>query len=399
MLYFGMVGADTEGMASNGPGEPEVGLARLLETPEPLAPGTALTAAAARFTSERWTALPVVEDGRLVGLITARGVLAAMTSGSDGVCRDVVRPATALPVSTPLEEALWLLRRDDVEVLPVLGLDGRYRGLLAPHRVLQAVEDGLRPRVVGGMATPVGVHLTSVHHRGGVGDLPLVMTGFVMVAMMYAARFAVAAGMALASDDPVQIVLGQFGASSGLASPGAVPWLGEAMVLLLFLTFVRLSPLAGFHSGEHQTVHAVERGLPLALEPVAAMPRPHPRCGTNLALLAALVLGLAQMISNQASLLACLPLLVALVYWKRLGSWVQAVFTTRPARPQELQSGIDAARMLLNQHRRQPGYRAPLWLRIWNRGLLQVLAGAWLAYLMGGWASRLAGWAVARSTL
>jgi len=399
MLYFGMVGADTDAIAGTGSAEPDIGLARLLESPSPLTPTTALTAAAARFTSERWTALPVVDDGRLVGLVSARGVLAALTTGSDGVCRDVVRPATALPLSTPLEEALWLLRRDDVEVLPVLDLDGRYRGLLSPQRVLQAVEDGLRPRLVGGMATPVGVHLTSVHHRGGVGDFPLVMTGFLMVALMYAARVTVTAGMALAADDPVQMVLSQLGGSVGLATPGVVPWFGEAMVLLLFLTFVRLSPLAGFHSGEHQTVHAVERGLPLALEPVAEMPRPHPRCGTNLALVAALVLGLAQMVADGASLTACLPLIVALLYWRRLGHWVQALFTTRPARPHELQSGIDAARMLLNQYRRAPGYRAPLWRRIWNRGLVQVLAGAWLAWWIGGLAGRLAGWAITRSTL
>lgn len=399
MLYCGMIGADTEAMASNGSGEPAVGLGRLLETPEPLAPDTALSTAAARFTSQRWSALPVVEDGRLVGLVTSRGVLAALTSGSEGVCREVVRPATALPLSTPLDEALWLLRRDDIEVLPVLGLDGRYLGLLSPQRVLQAVEDGLRPRLVGGMATPIGVHLTSVNHRGGVGDLALVMTGFLMVVMMGVARAAVATGFALTSADPAQMVLAQFGGSVGLATPGTVPWGSELLVLLLFLTFVRLSPLAGYHSGEHQAVHAVERGLPLALELVGTMPRPHPRCGTNLALLAGLALGLVEMIRQGASLVSCLPILAALLYWRALGHWVQALFTTRPAREHELQSGIDAARMLLTRYRRQPGYRAPVWKRIWNRGLLQVVAGAWLAYALGGLLGRLAGWAITRSTL
>ena len=399
MLYFGMVGADTDPTVSSGPGEPESGLERLLETPEPLSPNAALTVAAARFTSERWTALPVVEDGRLVGLVNERGVLGALTRDGGGECRDALRPATSLPVTTPLEEALWLLRRDDVELLPVIGLDGRYRGVISPQRVLQAVEDGLKPRLVGGMATPLGVHLTSVHLRGGVGDVALVMTGFMMAAMLYVSRLTVAAGMALAADDPMRVVLGHLAIDPGLAPAGQVAWFGQALVVLLFLSLLRLSPLAGYHSGEHQTVHAVERGLPLAVEQVATMPRPHPRCGTNLTVLAVLVLGMVDLASNQAPLTAYLLPAIGLLYWRRLGHWVQALFTTRPARPRELQSGIDAARMLLNRYRRQPSYHAPLLLRIWNRGLLQVLAGVWLASWMGGLVARFAGWVMLRSTL
>ncbi len=373
-------------------------LARLLDRPEPLSPEAPLTIASARLRGSDLPGLPVVQEGRLVGLIGEQAVLGAVSAaGEPPTCRDWIQPATAVPVTTPPEEAVWLLSRDEVDLLVVLDLDGRYLGVVTRRRMIDAVEEGRRPRVVGGLATPLGVHLTSVHHRGGVGDVSLMLTGLYFHVLLLAASGLVVAVRALFGADPVLAVLQQM--SPTLLAIGAVPEPSPGVYLAVtavFLTLLRLSPLAGYHSGEHQTVHALERGLPLEYEAVRTMPRPHPRCGTNLVVLLTLLMALFGAIRGGQGVVVWLPLVMALLAWRAVGRLVQAWFTTRPASRRQIESGIRAAKMLLARHQRQPQRRANALARIWNRGILQVGLGVTLAFYAWRGLVGLAAWMAMR---
>jgi hypothetical protein len=157
---------------------------------------------------------------------------------------------------------------------------------------------------------------------------------------------------------------------------------------LIFLLLLRLSPIAGYHAAEHQVVHALERSEPLVVETVRAMPRVHPRCGTNLVAGALLLtLGAAVFAPLLRRLLGdsdgemagyILAIFPALVWWRSVGGWLQQHFTTRPATDAQIESGIRAARELLRAHDRAPF--APLrgrrvLLRFWRMGFLQIMGG------------------------
>jgi hypothetical protein len=151
-----------------------------------------------------------------------------------------------------------------------------------------------------------------------------------------------------------------------------------AIALALFLVALRFSPLAGFHAAEHQTVNAIEQGEPLDLETVAAMPREHPRCGTNLmALLFSAQLLLPLLAEKPLWLLPTLAVLW--LSWRKVGGKLQRFFTTKPARRYQLLSGLRAGEALMRAYQLQPAYRASRWKRFWNSGLLQILAGGAVA--------------------
>ncbi len=389
-------------MKAKTPAAPEPALTGLLQTPEPLPPDAPVTVAAALLRKADLPALPVVDDDRLVGLVSQRSLLGAVPAlgrGDGGSSRELLQPATSVPITTPVEDALWLLRREDIEILVVVGLDGRYLGVLTAKRLVDALEDNRRPNVVGGMATPLGVYLTSAHHRGGVGDLPLVLTGLYLTILLSLARLVAVVVVALLSGDPMTGFLSETtNALVSLQAVGQPTSVVSWLSLAVFVAFLRLSPLAGYHSGEHQTVHALERGLPLEYETVREMPRPHVRCGTNLVVLMTLLGALAGAAYSHAGSWVWLPLLPAIYYWRSLGWYAQQHGTTRPARRHEVESGVQAGRMLLSRHQRQANYRAPLWRRIWNRGIVQVLLGLGLGWLAVDQFEAWARWLIVRMT-
>ena len=61
--------------------------------------------------------------------------------------------------------------------------------------------------------------------------------------------------------------------------------------------------------------------------------------------------------------------------WKRVGTFLQFYFTTRPASPKQLQSGIAAGEQLLTAYYSSPPGRVKMARRVWNMGLIQVLIG------------------------
>jgi len=355
-------------------------LARLIETPAPLSPDDFATTASARLRGSGVSALPVVDGDTAIGVVGQRELLGALVLRADPGerVRQMLAHVAAVPASTPLADAVAMLQRTDVEVLPVAE-DGRYVGIVTRERLLGEAEERRLPRRIGGMATPLGVYLTDGHHRGGRGDLALILTGAYLTVLLVLARLLGGLCAALVSPDPQATLWATLG---GPVSTPAASW-ADWLPLPFFALLLRLSPLAGYHAGEHQAVHLVEGGLALTSEQAALMPRVHPRCGTNLGLLVLLLTPVAMVAAGQWPLWALVPAALGLWQWRRLGAWAQQYGTTRPASDRQRQAGIAAAKLLLRDYEREPYRRARWWRRVWNRGLVQVALGAAVAWWAG----------------
>ena len=335
---------------------------------------------------------------RLLGLIREEDVLRALLAAPDGPERARLRESPAGPLVTPAtvfvtpstrtSEAAALLDTSGADALPVVDARGAYLGLVARSDLVQDLVRPFKPPLVGGMATPLGVYLTTGQASGGVGALALMLSGLVLFSLHVVAQSVAFAGESCLR---AAALLGGPAFLSALL-PGLHTFVGEVVPLLvqlaLFLLLLRLSPVAGYHAAEHQVVHALERSEPLAVETVRAMPRVHPRCGTNLVaggllltLGAAVFAPLLRRVVGESDsemagyVLAALP---ALVWWRSVGGWLQQHFTTRPATDAQIESGIRAARELLRAHDRAPFAplrgRRVLW-RFWRMGFLQIMTG------------------------
>ncbi|MCS6830127.1 MAG: DUF1385 domain-containing protein [Armatimonadota bacterium] len=349
-----------------------------------LSPDDPLAKAVALIRAARTSALPVVQDGRLVGVV-AESDIARLLQQDDPYRQQYLpvsaamaqEPLAVLPF-TPTTHALQMMQQYGLSSLPVVSQDGEYLGTVLRSDVLALTCDTIRPPLVGGMATPLGVYLTGGGVRAGAGDLGLFLTGVLLMALNLVAMLLVYSG-----SQWIQQRTG-FPLYAMLLSPAASfldwqDWVGaalRAMPIALFLLLVRLSPIAGVHAAEHMTVHAIERGEPLELEYVRRMPRVHPRCGTNLAAGALVFLTLANLntgIYQDVTLL--LAFVTTLLVWRPVGNLLQALFTTRTPSDRQLRNAIEAGKQLLHRYQLQ-GYR-PLTFRerVWNMGILQIAAG------------------------
>lgn len=74
--------------------------------------------------------------------------------------------------------------------------------------------------------------------------------------------------------------------------------------------------------------------------------------------------------------------LVTLFFWRPVGSFVQQFITTKPATPRQIQSGIDAANELLSNFETASQRTVTPLGRLFNSGILHVISGSLLAYLV-----------------
>lgn len=330
--------------------------------------------------------LPVLQDGVIVGMIDEEIVLSvSLDSHRELKVGDLMNPSIPpVTVDTPLSHAAWLMKTQGLPVLPVIGPDGRFHGMVKRSDIASALLVGIRPQRIGGMATPFGVYLTTGNHRGGVGDFALVVTGIVMALCLVTARVLVLAALYLADALLFPIWGGAYGTRlfvsylTGFGSPkfswllDILPWIE----ILLFFTLMRLLPLTGYHGAEHQVVHAIEQGEALTPESVSQMPLEHPRCGTNLAALAILITTV--LFSSISPFVKTALVVLASFFWRQLGMWLQRLFTVKHPKPHQLESGLKAGEELLARFQYRPSRTLPLLGQLWNMGFLQVLVGAWL---------------------
>src|SRR3712207_2228018 len=103
-------------------------------TPAPrfVAPATSMAEVLELLRQARISGVPVLDDGRLVGVVSLEDLVRAMRGGQpDGPVSAYMTPSVISVKSTdPVVEALQVFTRTRVGRLPVLGEDGRLAGIL-----------------------------------------------------------------------------------------------------------------------------------------------------------------------------------------------------------------------------------------------------------------------------
>ncbi len=346
------------------------------------------------------TELPVLQDGKLLGVVSQEAAIATLAEPSAPARNALLqRPlreflqspaAVARPEMTTLEVGLRCAAQGLPQIL-VVDEAGFCYGIVLYSDLIALERPRPKPDGIGGMATPFGVYLTDGARQAGAGNLALAASGAVMGLL-----FLLVGTLATFGVDFVE--RNKFLPAAWLAETpvGAVPVPAAALTaagigiltILAFLIAMRLTPLAGYHAAEHQTVHAIERDEPLRAQVVRRMPRPHPRCGTNLMAMGftfGILLSLFRAIPGLGDEAILPAALITRLAWRRVGTFMQAHFTTRPASAKQLQSGIAAAESLLAQYEQSAPGRVKLARRVWNMGLIQVALGMTAVTLPLSW--------------
>lgn len=353
-------------------------------------PNESLLRGAERMREGGVSALPIVQGGVPIGLLTEAGLRAALQDPESAVhpVQDWMETEfETVHVDAPLEQAVDHLLQTEQSLLVVVDTLGAYVGVLSASDVLSRVQTALKPPQVGGMATPLGVYLTTGTLRAGPGDFALFLTGILLFTLLTLSSWLVASGTRFIQTEtgiPLHSYLtSPFGGTWMLSD-----WMGilfRASSVLLFLGLMRALPIAGTHAAEHKVVHAIERGEPLILEVVRRMPRVHPRCGTNLAAGVFLFLGLVEVFrwlmsgaeGQQIGLL--FALMMTVLFWRTFGSLLQWAATTKPPTDRQILGAIRSGEELLSRYRRRAYSQVSFGRRLWNIGILQIVAGGWFA--------------------
>lgn len=116
-----------------------------------------LSVAAGRMWERDCGALPVVQDGEVVGMITDRDI--CMATWSRGLPPDAIDVAAAMSTrlvscraTDPLEDVEKSMRSNQVRRLPVLSADGRLVGIISLADIVTRLE-AQRPREGNGLVT------------------------------------------------------------------------------------------------------------------------------------------------------------------------------------------------------------------------------------------------------
>lgn len=307
----------------------------------------------------------VVRGNDFVGVVSERSIarsLAEDVDRHDAVTRAIEQPPIIESYCTGAEALRTLVDRD-LSYLVVADAEGRALGAISPSDLYPRKMHTPRPPMIGGMATPFGVYLTNGAFGSGVGPLALMATGATMMSLFFVASVLV-----------YFIDLAVFKSSYH----AHLSDLAEGILqLTFFMLAFRAIPLTGIHAAEHKVVHAIERGEDLTLEVVKRMPRVHPRCGTNIAVGAALFVTVEELVNlgdRAGSVL--IAMIVTLFLWRPLGGFVQWLITTKPPTDKQIMSGIKAGNELLEQYRSKRGRVPNIPQRLWHSGLVYVFIGS-----------------------
>ena len=119
--------------------------------PTTVEPGTSIKEAAQLMKSDDVGALPVVENGRLTGMVTDRDI--AIRAVAEGKLESTVgeiasKDVVSIDPQQSLEEAARLMAQHQIRRLPVCEEDGRLVGIIAQADVAQIGHDALTGEVV-----------------------------------------------------------------------------------------------------------------------------------------------------------------------------------------------------------------------------------------------------------
>lgn len=290
---------------------------------------------------------------------------------------------SAAPTITANLTAAEALQRFSSErsSLIVVDVAGALLGYISPSDLWGAAQEYVRPPLVGGMATPLGVYLTNGSIAAGAKAYAIALSGGLMFLFLFV-------GELLA-----------FGLSTYLSkrlhANEAASLVDMVLPLTCFMALMRFSPLAGIHAAEHMTVHAIEREEPLEIEVVRRMPRVHPRCGTNLAVGMSLFMALALsdfgFSKENQPLQFILAAVLVLLTWRKIGGFVQYWITTKRPTDKQIAMGITAGKELLNKYRAEPIVYVPIYRRLWMSGIPYALVGSTAMGLLAAGIAKLFG--------
>jgi hypothetical protein len=372
-------------------------LRSVLRPAPPLAPEDSLRRCLTLTRFQPLATLPVLENGFLKGVVP-QSCLLPILQMEPGAAREAQldRPV-AMMMQPPAAVAAPEMSTQEVGSLCALHMlseiivaddQGYCYGMVSAADLLLPEPPQPRPVRIGGMATPFGVYLTDGTMRAGASDFALISTG-VMMTVRYSLSYLCVVGLGMLLHRYLHLP-NAFVFDSDYSPPANKPWMGlinvaiSLGVLGLFLLLIRVTRLAGYHAAEHQTVHAIERGERLIPEIVRRMPRPHPRCGTNLVAAVLVFSTLSQAFGYipafDGGIAQIVAVLATLFTWRSVGTFLQERFTTRPATDRELASGIAAGNELLLRYLNSPPTRPGIFKRIWFSGMVQVMTGMGLTY-------------------
>ncbi len=243
------------------------------------------------------------------------------------------------------------------------------------------------PRI-NGSAMPGGVHMST-----GVvstsSNLALFGTGLT-IALMGAAAMVMTYVVTWAAEQlwsvPLVPTLLQLTRLPDTSEGAAIEVGLNLLMILCFLTVMRLSPLSGYHAAEHKVIGAIERFGEPTLERARMMPRAHRRCGSNLlaGVLPALLVGVP--LFRYYPVPAAAVIILGWMFRFQSGYLIQQIFATKAPTEKQLQAGLRAGQKVMAAWREDPFKRVPPLVNLWRRGFLQmfagVLAGMWLMGLV-----------------
>lgn len=337
-------------------------------------------------------ALVLVDAKRKVlGLLTPEQTLAAVDATGHKQWLQALYQQTPEHFNGPViangavvQSAESLFRQSRFAFLPIVDQKGRYTGQCVSATLLSRLRMGtLRPPRIGGLATPLGVYMTSGFYASGAGWPGLLATGFLFGLLARALEWIAVAlfSVLIMLYPPIQLL-----------PMGEQTILEGGLLLASLMALLRLSPMSGLHAAEHMTINAIERDLPLTESMVRTQPREHQRCGTNLVVLllgvqvigVSVYFGLSRMNGLGLVLYSGFWLWLVLTGWKPAGLWMQRHFTTKDPTSPQLASGIRAGQELLEKFAARPHGMPSFFRRLWGAGLFQMMASFILAFWLLG---------------
>ena len=315
--------------------------------------------------------LPVIDvKGKIIGIVSEFDLAKVLPEWSleeesyrykvkvgDIMTRDVWAETS----ETNIKELLSNVHQMHTRVIPIVEKDDKYTGkCITRTALISFLTRMVKPRSIGGLATPIGVYMTDGKHQAGSGNQGLVLTGLALGGIMIG----------------VQLVTGY------LFNSIKIPYLLVVFVqFALFLIALRLTPLVRVHAAEHQTIHAIEKGLPLSKETVKMQPRAHKRCGTNIMVL---LVGIQLVLILSVEFMRISPafqfifliagFLVVFSKWRQVGMWLQQNLTTADPSDKQIEDGISTGEELLKKHKEDTSPRpSGFFQKVWNMGIVQIL--------------------------
>lgn len=331
--------------------------------------------------------VPVIDHKkRLLGFISDEEVLLSPEAQLEQLRTRSVSPL--VEVSPPLRKtdtvgrAIHFFDQSERVLIPIVDEQGHYTGRCVSRIKLYKLLHGmLKPARIGGLATPLGVYMTSGYHNSGAGWKGLVATGVLFGGLVHVMDWLT--GLAFQTASTVYPSLMTWG-------EGQLLILQAGLSLVCLLSLLRLSPISGLHAAEHMTINAIENDLQLTEPLIRTQPREHARCGTNLMVLLGGIELLGIFLSyywqalNPVGLILYTGVwgLLVLKFWQPAGLWVQRHFTTKTPSSEQLASGIKAGEELLAKFQAQPHAMPNLPWRLWGSGMVHMtvsfLVTAWL---------------------